>query len=375
LGPFDSGSLYERLATLVTAEAGAKIEATHLAAIALPPWLRMNLRVIDAHGHPVRCGRDLEALRAELRVRAAQAARPDATHGWERDGVKRWDFGDLPEELRVASGRVSLRMYPGIEDAGGAVRLRLFPGAEVSAIATVHGVVRLAALAMPQQHDLVARRCAGDREFALLAAAAGFDRGLFAEVADRAVEDALRLDERHLPRTEAQFAARVNAARSDVAACGEHVAHAVKGVLSALKEARAALTPLTAPAFAAGRDSIQRQLAALLAPGWVRRTPVAAFSQLPKYVKAAARRAQRLRDDVKRDQKLDAQVAPFVAALRELDAKCGPFGPGPELERLRWMIEEFRLSLFAQDLRTQGPVSARRLEAQLAKARDESAGG
>jgi ATP-dependent helicase HrpA len=92
-------------------------------------------------------------------------------------------------------------------------------------------------------------------------------------------------------------------------------------------------------------------------------------------VKAAARRAQRLRDDVNRDQKLDAQVAPFATALRELDAKCGPFGPGPELERLRWMIEEFRLSLFAQDLRTQGPVSARRLEAQLAKARDESAGG
>jgi ATP-dependent helicase HrpA len=82
-----------------------------------------------------------------------------------------------------------------------------------------------------------------------------------------------------------------------------------------------------------------------------------------------------LRDDVNRDQKLDAQVAPFAATLRELDTKCGPFGPGPELERLRWMIEEFRLSLFAQDLRTQGPVSAKRVETQLAKARDESAGG
>jgi ATP-dependent helicase HrpA len=375
LGPFDAGSLYERLAALVTAEAGAKVEAAQLAAIALPPWLRMSLRVIDARGQEIRRGRDLEALRAELRVRAAQAARPDATHGWERDGVKRWDFGDVPEELRVASGRVNLRLYPGIEDTGGAVRLRLFPGAEVAATTTVRGIVRLAALAMPQQHDLVVRQCASDREFALLAAAAGFDRGLFVEVADRAVEDALRLDERRLPRTEAEFAARVNAARTEVAGCGEHVAHAVKGVLLALKEARAALEPLSAPAFAAGRDSIQRQLAALLAPGWVRRTPAAAFSQLPKYVKAAARRAQRLRDDVNRDQKLDAQVAPFAMALRELGTKCGPFGPGPELERLRWMIEEFRLSLFAQDLRTQGPVSAKRLEAQLAKARDEAAGG
>jgi ATP-dependent helicase HrpA len=375
LGPSGPGGLYERLAALVTAEAGATIDAPRLGAIPLPPWLRMNLRVTDALGREVRRGRDLDALRAELRVRAAQAARPDDSHGWERDGVKHWDFGDLPEELCVASGRVTLRLYPGIEDCGGSVRLRLFPTAGVATGATLHGVVRLAALAMPQQHDLVARQCAGDREFALLAAAAGFDRGLFAEVADRAVEAALHLDERHLPRSEAQFAARVNAARSDVAACGEHVAHAVKGVLAALKEARAGLGLLSAPAFVVGRESVQRQLKDLLAPGWVRRTPAAAFSQMPKYVKAAARRAQRLRDDVHRDQKLDAQVAPFATALRELDTKCGPFGSGPELERLRWMIEEFRLSLFAQDLRTQGPVSAKRLQAQLEKAREESAGG
>jgi ATP-dependent helicase HrpA len=375
LAPLESGSLYERLAELVTAAAGVRVEAGQLAAIVLPPWLRMNLRVVDVRGQELRHGRDLGELRAELRVRAAQAARPDATHGWEREGVKRWDFGDLPDELRVASGRITLRLFPGIEDTGGAVRLRLFPNAAVAAAATVRGLVRLAALAMTQQHDLVARQCAGDHELALLAAAAGFDRSLFVEVADRAVEDALRLDEQHLPRTQAEFAARVDAARADVAGNGETVARAVKCVLGALKEARAALAPLAAPAFVPGRDSIQRQLATLLAPGWVRRTPAAAFSQLPKYVKAAARRAERLRDDVHRDGKLEAQVAPFATSSGELAARCGPLGPGPEVERLRWMIEEFRLSLFAQDLRTLGPVSAKRLEAQLARARIEAAGG
>jgi ATP-dependent helicase HrpA len=375
LAPFGSGRLHERLAALVTAEAGAQVDAAQLAAIALPPWLRMNLRVVDARGQEIRRGRDLEALRAELRVRAAQAARPDAAHGWEREGVKRWDFGDLPEELRVASGRVTLRLYPGIEDTGGAVRLRLFPGAEAATSATLHGIVRLAALAMPQQHDLVVRQCAGDRELALLAAAAGFDRSLFGEIADRAVADALRLDEQQLPRTGQEFAARVDAARAGVAGAGEHLARAVKGVLLALKDGRAALAPLSAPMFTAGRVAIERQLAGLLAPGWVRRTPANAFAQLPKYVKAAGRRAQRLRDDVNRDRRLDAEVAPFVAALDELEAGSSTAGHGPELERLRWMIEEFRLSLYAQDLRTAGPVSARRLESQLARARDEAAGG
>jgi ATP-dependent helicase HrpA len=237
------------------------------------------------------------------------------------------------------------------------------------------GVVRLAALALPQQHELVARQCAADRELALLAAAAGFDRSLFAEVADRAVADALRIDDQHLPRSAAAFAARVDAARAEVAAHGEHVARAVKKVLSALKEARAALAPLGGLAFVTGRDAIQRQLALLLSPGWVRATPAPAFAQLPKYVKAAARRAQRLRDDVTRDRKLDAEVTPFVTALHDLVARAGPLGPGPEVGRLHWMIEEFRLSLFAQDLRTLGPVSAKRLAAQLAKARAEVAGG
>jgi ATP-dependent helicase HrpA len=146
-------------------------------------------------------------------------------------------------------------------------------------------------------------------------------------------------------------------------------------VLLALKEARAALEPLQAAVFATGRQALDRQLQALLAPGWVRNTPADSFAQLPKYVRAAARRAQRLRDDVGRDQRLEAEIAPFVAALRALLAKVAPDGPGPELERLRWMIEEFRLSLFAQDLRTSGPISAKRLEAQLARARAETTGG
>jgi len=375
LAPIGTGSLFERLAELVTAETGARVEPAELASIALPPWLRMNLRVLDAEGREIRRGRELEALRQELRVRAARAARPEAAQGWERDGVRRWDFGELPDELRIATGRVTLRMFPGLEDTGNAVRLRLYPSPAAAQAATGHGVMRLAALASSQQHDLVARQCAADRELALLTAAAGFDRRLFAEIADRAVANALRLEELGIPHAEAAFTARLDAARAGITDHGEQVARAVKAVLLAVKEVRASLEHLQGPVFAAGREAVLRQLATLLAPGWVRDTPAAVFSQLPKYVKAAARRAQRLRDDVNRDHRLDAQVAPFAAAWRSLVAAAGPDGPGIELDRLRWMIEEFRLSLFAQDLRTLGPVSAKRLEAQVALARAEAAGG
>jgi ATP-dependent helicase HrpA len=372
LDPVGEGGLFERLAGLVTAEAGMQVDAGQLASVALPPWLRVNLRVLDERGHEVGRGRDVDALRRELRLQSSRAARPDVSQGWERDGVRQWDFGDLPAELRVASGSVMLRMFPGIEDAGAAVRLHLYASQSAAEAATRNGVMRLAALACPQQHEFVVRHCLADRELALLTAAAGLDRSLFHEVADRAVADALRLDEAGLPRTPAEFAARVDAGRGEIAAHGEHVARVVRAVLLALKELRAALEPLQAPAFAAARESLQRQVASLTGPGWVRSTPAAEFGQMPKYVRAAARRAQRLRDDLARDRRLDAEVTPFAAACAALLAQAAPAGPGAELRRLRWMIEEFRVSLFAQELRTPLPVSARRLDEQVRLARREA---
>jgi ATP-dependent helicase HrpA len=373
--PYGQGSLYERLAELVTAHAGAKVEARRLSVVTLPPWLSMNLIVIDANGRPLAQGRVLESLRRELRVQVARAAQPHASHDWIRDGIRRWDFGDLPSEVRVRSGGVALRMYPGLEDSGKAVNLRLYPDAKKARAATRRGVVRLAALALPQQHGLVARECAMDRELALLTAAAGLDPRLFGDVADRAVADALRLDDLGSPTSAEQFAARVDAARSEVAAHGSAVRQTVKSVLMAAREVRSALASLTAPPFAAGRRSIESQLGRLLAAGWVRDVPATVFPQLHKYLRAAARRAQRLRDDVNRDRRLEAEVTPFEAAWQDLQsAPAEAAGDRPELERLRWMIEEFRLSLFAQELRTLAPVSARRLEAQLGRAREEASG-
>jgi ATP-dependent helicase HrpA len=375
LSPFAEGDFFERLADLVTAASGVRVPARQLAAVPLAPWLRVNLRILDHAGREIAHGRDLEVLRRELRTDTIRALRPAAAQAWEREGLRRWDFGDLPEELQVPSGGVSLRLFPGLEDESSTVRLRLFPGAADARRATRKGVVRLAALALPQQHDLVLRRCATDRELALLAAAAGFDRGLFGQIADRAVAESLQLEHGDPPRSQSDFAARLDAARPEVAARGEEVARTVRAVLLALKDARAELDGLSGPAFADGRAAIGRQLDALLEPGWVRDTPDPAFGQLPKYLRAAARRAQRLRDDVARDRRLEGEVAPFDLAWRGLVARAAPAPPGPELVRLRWMIEEFRLSLFAQDLRTLAPVSAKRLEAQLARARAEAAGG
>jgi len=263
-------------------------------------------------------------------------------------------------------------MFPALEDAGSSIRLKLYASAVAAARATATGVVRLAALALRQQHELVMQQCSADREFVLLAAAAGMDRRLFAEIADRALAEALELDSRGLPRTAGEFASRLECGRSEIVPQGEEVRQIAKSTLAALREARAALGSLAAPVFTESRAAIERQLGALVEAGWVRATPGPALRQLPKYVRAAARRAERLRNDLPRDRRLAAELAPYEQALEALGSRRDPDAPAAEYQRLRWMTEEFRLSLFAQDLRTLGPVSAKRLDQQLERAREEA---
>jgi ATP-dependent helicase HrpA len=371
---FGDGSLPARVAAFATQAAGIRVDPALVAAVPLPPWLRFNLRVVDPRGHVLAEGRDLPALHDELRPQLKTVAFAGSSLAWERVGVRAWDFDVWPEEATVHSGRLRLRAYPGLQDEGASVRLHLFASEGGARRASRAGVVRLAALALPQQHELARRQWAGDRDFALLLAAAGFGKDLYGEIADRAVADAVLGPGVELPRTRAAFEALVERGRADVLDRAGDVARVVKSVLLALRDVRNHMGAMNGAAFAPVRSSVNEHLAELLATGWVRLTPTGWWSQLPKYLRAIARRLERARGDVERDRKLQAQVEPYARQFRQLELAANPDLPSAERERLRWMIEEFRLSLYAQDLRTLLPVSARRLDEQLQLALNESTG-
>jgi ATP-dependent helicase HrpA len=175
-----------------------------------------------------------------------------------------------------------------------------------------------------------------------------------------------------LPLTESAFASAVDAGRATVADRGEEIARVVRSVLEGVKEVRALLGQLSGAVFDSVRLAAQNQLDDILGPGWVRETPDAWFFQLPKYIRALVRRLERARGDVARDRRLQQQLEPYLVAAMQLLVSADADRGTRELERLRWMIEEFRLSLFAQDLRTLMPISTQRLDAQLLLARKEA---
>jgi len=111
-------------------------------------------------------------------------------------------------------------------------------------------------------------------------------------------------------------------------------------------------------------------MALLLPPDFIEATARPWFDYLPRYLKAITRRVERLPPNVRRDAELSAKVKPFATALRALMAEPALTGARPELDDFRWMIEEFRVSLFAQELKSMVRVSEKRLEEQLRLARD-----
>ena len=238
-------------------------------------------------------------------------------------------------------------------------------------------------LVLAQQAKDVRKNAANDREVVLSAQGLDLVVPLPEAIVGRAFGDCFFPADVELPRTRQAFEARLDARRSELHERTEQLMRTLRTILHEWRTARAELERLrsaSAPTqpndpFAAAFVDIDAQLAGLLGRDFVRATPAPWLEQLPRYLKAVGRRLGRLPGNARRDAELAARIAPFVRGWRELSARHVASAAAPAIEQLRWMLEEFRVSLHAQDLKTLMPVSEKRLEAELERARTANAGG
>jgi ATP-dependent helicase HrpA len=358
---------YTWLSGWVSQRIGAAVTPAELAAIALPDFLRMNIRVVDADDRVVAEGRDLAALRRKVRSSPVPVPSAEALH-------RQWDFGDLPLSREVDRNRLRLIVYPAIEDRGAGVALVQVRSAVLAEALSRTGLVRLVSLALPQQAKYVHKRLADDRELVLLSSGLSLAMPLPDALTRRAFRECFLSADATLPRTQEEFAQRLESRRGGLTEVADELAVTIVSALKELRTARTALAALAPPAFADAIADITAQLQGLLPPTFIETTPRPWLDYLPRYLKAVTRRIERLAGNLKRDTELAAKVKPFSAALRALSAQPSLAGTGEQLEQLRWMIEEFRVSLFAQELRTMMKVSEKRLAEQLELARKEVSG-
>ena len=281
-----------------------------------------------------------------------------------------WDFGDLPASREVERNRLRLVVYPAIEDRGTGVALIEARNAAGAEAISRTAMVRLAMLALPQQAKYVSKRMADDRDLVLLSRGLPFQQSLTDALTQRAFRECFFPADAPLPRDAQSFGKVLDEHRAQLNEIADRLATIVTSTLKEWRAARAGLDGLRSGSFADAVADINAQLAMLLPPDFIESTPRPWLDYLPRYLKGVTRRIEKLPPNVRRDAELAAKVKPFFIALRSLMAAPAINGPRPELDQLRWMIEEFRVSLFAQDLKTMLRVSDKRLSEQLALARE-----
>jgi ATP-dependent helicase HrpA len=325
----------------------------------LPAHLSMNFRVVDEHGRQLAMGRNLAQLRAELGEAAGERFSEFARADDSAERVTGWEFGDLEEVTEIRRGSQTLIGYSGLVDHGDAVSLEVFDSAEKAREAHRAGLRRLFMLQLREQARYVERTLPGMQamamQFTALGGADELRSQLLAAVFDRACM------QEPWPRTRVEFEQRRDEARSRVTLLAQEIARLVGTILSEHAALQKKVHQLS-KAFPAPCRDVQEDVSRLLSKGFIERTPYERLQHFPRYLKAASLRLEKLRVDPRRDARLAAELAPLLAQWqreRLIQAKSGE--PDSRLEQFGWLLEELRVQLFAQELKTPVPVSVKRL--------------
>jgi ATP-dependent helicase HrpA len=390
LRPGDHSLLHD-LSKFIHRRYGVEVPVSSWPAQALPPHLRPRLEV-PSHGlQPLLAGRDLLLLRQQLETAKPEpAGDPPAWTGlarqWERFGLTGWNFGDLPEQVAAdETSAAPLYAWPGLQVDDGHVNLRLFHSRESARQASIGGLQRLIELALEKdlawlQKDL---RALARLEplFADLCSTEELETAAFLNLKRHILPAALpsALAESNFRAALEQVRSRLPGLASQLMALLEPILKLRQEILRRRKPAPARPRALTGlkqlgpqPAPARQSDPVTGELEALLPRCFLETIPFERLPQLPRYLKALLTRAERAALNPLKDQQRAGQVAPFLQALHQLQA-APPKSPAARqcLDDFRWMIEEFKVSLFAQELGTAFPISAKRLDEQLERIRAE----
>ncbi|WP_442928267.1 ATP-dependent RNA helicase HrpA [Microbacterium sp. USHLN186] len=380
-------SLKEALGKLIQPLANQPVSAGDFDDARVPGHLLVNFRAVDERGRVVGSDRDLTVLQQRLSDRSRQSvtrslnrsepprpprssqpgaervAEASARGPVERDDLTHWTFGDLPELLdtRVAGGTV--RGYPAIVDRGKSVSVRVEATADAAAAATREGVLRLVLLNVPSPASYVQNHLTAPEKLALAASPYPNVANLI-EDARTAVVRALIYE--RVPggviRTEAEFRRvrdEVNAALVDrLFACVSLVAK----ILAKCREVERGIKSQNSLALLGPLNDIRSQLSALIRPGFISATGVERLAHLPRYLDGMLERLKTLANEPGKDR---ARMTEYERVVKAFDEAGGSIPLPPDaranLVEARWLLEEYRISVFAQRLGTAQPVSPQRI--------------
>jgi ATP-dependent helicase HrpA len=391
VAPFGEGPLVDVLLKAVRDRTQLPVQRNDFKLEALPAHLFMNLRVVDEHGRQLGMGRHLATLKADLGGQARTAfqalaalkgsvrtaapalaatpqgapsgpsmrpgAGPAAPTSTAAQRLTDWSFGELPELMELRQGGQVLIGFPALIDRGGHVEIEVFDEPDVAAVRHRAGLRRLVALQIREPLKYLEKNIPDLQKMAALYMPLGTLEDLRTQLIDIALDRAFLADP--LPADAAAFKRRVDEGRARLNLIAQEVARQAGAVLTEWAAAQRKLKDSRAGKDVA--EDIAAQLQRLCGPKFLVDTPWPALQHLPRYLKGVVLRLDKWRTDPARDAARLAELRPlqqrWQRRLSELKGR-----PDARLDDYRWLLEELRISLFAQELRTPQPVSAKRLD-------------
>jgi ATP-dependent helicase HrpA len=386
---FGRGDLIDVLIADVREQTGVQVLTTDFKLETLPTHLFMNFKVVDEHGRQLDMGRNLATLQAELGGQARQSfqkmaeAAPAAAPGRvtaqpaaasaapakgkgapapaaapavsQHTGITGWTFGELPELLEINQGKLTLIGFPALVDKGTHCDLEVFDDPNVAARTHRAGLRRLFALQFKDQLKFAEKNIPGLQQMGMQFMALGTQEDLRDQIINKAIEIACLQDP--LPVDAASFNKRKDEGKGRLGLLINEIARLVGQVLAEFHGLPKKLQNLPQAAAA----DMQSQLQGLVHKRFIAETEYSQLSHFPRYLKAMNVRIEKLRGNPSRDAQLMAEWQNAATQFQRAYKQAGK-NLDPRMVEFRWMLEELRVSLFAQELRTPMPVSAKRLQ-------------
>ena len=372
--PNRNGALLTELAEFIHRRFGVSVPSGAWPEDGLSEHLKMRIAITAPNGKVLRSGRDKNLLREPTATGETPDDFEQYRRQWERENITSWDFGDLPEVISPdGRGRGGWVAYPALQkvvtaDGRTAVQLRLLQSRQSALREHVRGVAALAGLALPHDLKFLRRQLVLPPEAASSVRPFGGVRAFQAALVDTVWR---RLFDEDI-RSANEFQALTEAAKARMMAVGHDYLNKVLPLLRSIGTCRSELSrlsgaaPATAPFFAALMDDLDR----LVPVNFLDLYDSDRFIDIERYVRAVGIRAQRAQVDFEKDRAKAVQLAPLIERFQtELGAlnADSTVEKRVALEDAFWMLEEYKVSVFAQELKTAFPISAKRLAKKLAE--------
>ncbi len=359
LDPAD-GSLLDALAAELTQMSGERVSRADFDLDRVPDHLRITFRAVDDKQRKLAESKDLEKLRVKLKPRLREAIVTEAK-GVERRDITSWDFGTLEQTLERKALGPNVKGYPALVDEGESVAIRIFDTPTEQRAAMRAGTRRLLMLTVPSVAQAVSKGVANPDKLALADNPHGSVKRMLADAEEAAVDHLLMREGGPVWDAEA-FASLAGRVRADLGQTLSEVLDKAVRVLVLWRKVTKKVKGSTSMAVLPSLNDVQGQLGELVFDGFLTRTGPERLDDVHRYLRGIEHRLDKLPENPRRDQVNMAKVVQMTQAVRQVRGRLKPGREAdPDVVELRWMLQEYRVSLFAQELRTAYPVSDKRI--------------